>query len=348
MKAALVKEKGLVEVEDVPKPSPQPGEVMLKVDACALCGTDQRVLRGEKAIDVQIIGHEIAGTVAAVGEGVKGVQAGERYAVQTVIGCGECPPCKAMRQNLCENKFKAIGYAFDGGFAEYMVMPKAGVDQGCLIPMPEDMTPAIGTLLEPLSCSINGLRCMPIEEMETVVIFGAGVIGALNALVAHARGAGEVIVMNRTRPRLDIMKKLGLPVDHLVNLEENDPVEWITEHTNGRKANAVILSASDKSLVPVGMNMLRRDGHLSLFAGMNKAEPCEWIDVNLIHYDELHLHGANSSVRRDYVEAVEMLSSGRIDGNSLITHTFKLDEFKEAMETQRDRASGSMKIIIEP
>lgn len=348
MKAALIKGKGIVEVGEYPTPSPKAGEVLLKVDACALCGTDQRVLRGEKAISVQIIGHEIAGTAVKLGEGVKGVNVGGRYALQAVIGCGRCPPCKANRQNLCDNTFTALGYAYNGGFAEYIIMPKAGVEQGCLIPIPDNMSAAVGTLLEPLSCSVNGLRCMPIEEMETVVIFGAGVIGVLNALVAHARGAKEVIVMNRTQARLDIIKKLGLPVDHLVNLEENDPVEWIRKHTSGVGAGAVIISASEKSLVPIGMKMLRRDGHLSLFAGMNKAEPCELLDVNLIHYDELHLHGANSSVRRDYIEAAEMLSSGRIDGNSLITHTFKLADFKEAMATQLDRASGSMKIIIEP
>ena len=348
MKAAVIKGKGVVEVEEFPTPSPKAGEVLLKVDACALCGTDQRVLRGEKAISVQIIGHEIAGTVVELGAGVKGVKVGGRYALQAVIGCGHCPPCKANRQNLCDNTFTALGYAYNGGFAEYIIMPKAGVEQGCLIPIPDSMSAAVGTLLEPLSCSVNGLRCMPIEEMETVVIFGAGVIGVLNALVAHARGAKEVIVMNRTQPRLDIIKKLGLPVDHVVNMEENDPVEWIRKHTNGVGADAVILSASDKSLVPIGMKMLRRDGHLSLFAGMNKEAPMEPLNVNLIHYDELHLHGANSSVRRDYIEAAEMLTDGRVDGNSLITHTFKLADFKQAMATQLDRASGSMKIIIEP
>lgn len=348
MKAALIKGKGIVEVGEYPTPSPKAGEVMLKVDACALCGTDQRVLRGEKAISVPIIGHEIAGTVAEVGEGVKGVKKGQRYALQTVIGCGNCPPCKAKRQNLCENTFTALGYAYNGGFAEYIIMPKAGVDQGCLIPMPNDMSAAVGTLLEPLSCSINGLRCMPIEEMEYVVIFGAGVIGVLNALVAKARGAKQVIIMNRTQPRLDLIKKLGLPVDHLVNLEENDPVEWIKKHTDGRGAHAVIISASVKPLVSIGLKMLRRDGHLSIFAGMNKADPIEPMDVNLIHYDELHVHGANSSVQRDYIEAAEMLEDGRINGEALVTHTFKLDDFMAAMEAQLDRAANSMKIIVVP
>ncbi|MBT4823205.1 MAG: alcohol dehydrogenase catalytic domain-containing protein, partial [Lentisphaerae bacterium] len=115
MKAAVIKEPGRIVVEEVAIPVPDAGEVLLKVDACALCGTDQRVLKGEKHVDVPIVGHEIAGTVAAVGTDVKGVELDERYAVQTVIGCNACPMCALERQNLCENGFKAIGYQWNGG-----------------------------------------------------------------------------------------------------------------------------------------------------------------------------------------------------------------------------------------
>jgi len=134
MKAAVIKAPGVTVVEEVPTPSPAPGEVMLKVHSCALCGTDQRVLSGEKHVDVPIVGHEIIGTVVAVGEGVVKQKEGERYAVQTVIGCNECRMCLQMRQNLCEKGFTALGYQYNGGFAEYMVIPRVAVDQGNLIP----------------------------------------------------------------------------------------------------------------------------------------------------------------------------------------------------------------------
>ena len=118
MKAAVIKSPGTIVVEEIPTPRPGAGEVLLKVEACALCGTDQRVLKGEKHVDVPVVGHEIAGTVSAVGSGVAGIRPGERYAVQTVIGCGACPMCAIHRENLCENGFKAIGYQWNGGFAE--------------------------------------------------------------------------------------------------------------------------------------------------------------------------------------------------------------------------------------
>ena len=128
MKAAVIKKPGVIVVEDVPNPAPGAGEVLLKIEACALCGTDQRVLSGEKHVDVNIVGHEITGTVAGVGVGVKSIEQGQRFIVQTVIGCGQCPMCKIHRENLCEKGFTAMGYQYNGGFAEYMVMPKVAVD----------------------------------------------------------------------------------------------------------------------------------------------------------------------------------------------------------------------------
>ena len=125
MKAAVIKEPGVIAVEEVSTPEAGKGEVLLKVEACALCGTDQRVLKGEKHVDVAIVGHEITGTVAKVGPGVSGISEGERYIVQTVIGCGNCPMCEIHHENLCEKGFTAMGYQYNGGFAEYVVMPKA-------------------------------------------------------------------------------------------------------------------------------------------------------------------------------------------------------------------------------
>jgi L-iditol 2-dehydrogenase len=347
MLAAMLKSPGNLTIENVEVPVPGPGEVLLKVDACALCGTDKRVLAGEKPVSVPIIGHEIAGTVSAVGPGVaSSIKVGQRYAVQTVIGCGDCPMCAISRENLCEKGFTAIGYAYNGGFSEFMVMPKVAVDQGCLIALPADMDAETGTLLEPLSCGINGLRFIPLENMRHVVVIGAGVIGVLNGLIARARGAKRVSIFNRSQEKLDVIKKLGLPFDDLVNMSVTDPEAWIKENTQGRGVNCVIVSASVKSLGSRGMKWLARDGHLSLFAGMPKSDATEPLDLNLIHYQELHIHGANSSVQRDYMEAMQFLHSGKINGKSLITHRFPLKEFAQAVKAQNDPGSGSLKVII--
>jgi L-iditol 2-dehydrogenase len=321
---------------------------LLKVEACALCGTDQRVLKGEKHVDVPVVGHEIVCRAEALGEGVKKAEVGARYVVQTVIGCGECAMCKVQHENLCEKGFSAIGYQYNGGFAEYLVMPKAGVEQGCLIPVPEDMSAEVASLLEPLSCCINGMRPIPLEDQERVVIFGGGIIGVLNGLVAHARGAKSIAIMDVSQERLDLLAKLGLPFDHYVNSMDNDPVEWAKTWSKGRGVDTVVVAASVAPLVPVGLKMLGHSGHLSIFAGMPKSAPTQEIDLNIIHYLEVHVHGANSSAYKDYIEAREMLVSGAIDGAPLATHVYSLDDFNKAVATQSDPAAGSLKVIIRP
>ncbi len=348
MKAAVIQSPGVIAVEQVPKPEPQPGEVLLQVNMAALCGTDQRVLRGEKDVDVPIIGHEVTGTAVALGEGVHGVEIGQRFALQTVIGCNQCELCARDRQNLCVNGFRALGYAWNGGFAEYMIMPREGVEQGCLIPIPEDFTDALGTMVEPLSCCINGMRYLPLEEMKQVAIFGAGIIGVMNALTCKARGVEEVMLFDVQSERLKMLESMGLPLDHLVDSGEVDPVDWVKQHTAGRGVDGVVVAASVKQLVASGLAMLARGGHLSVFAGMSKQDPVVPLDVNLIHYLELSVHGANSSVRRDYEDAIHMLSANREQFERLITHTFALDDFPAAFAAQADPAVDSLKVLIQP
>ncbi|MBI2438327.1 MAG: zinc-binding dehydrogenase, partial [Lentisphaerae bacterium] len=225
---------------------------------------------------------------------------------------------------------------------------KVAVDQGCLIGIPPKLSAEIGTLIEPLSCCVNGMKYIPLELAEHVVIFGGGIIGVLNGLVARARGAKRITIMDVSSTRLNLLKKLGLPFDDLVNSGTADPQEWVRTATGGRGVDAVVVAASVKNLVAVGLSLLRRAGHLSIFAGMPKSDPLLPLDTNRIHYYELNLHGANSSSQEEYLKARDFLVAGKIDGRALVTHRFRLEEFNEAVRTQSDPASGSLKIVIIP
>ncbi len=348
MKAAVIKKPGQILIEEVPVPKPGEGEVLLKVDACALCGTDQRVLSGEKHVDVQIVGHEICGIAVETGPGVSDITKGGKYIVQTVIGCGQCPMCRIHRENLCEKGFIAIGYQFNGGFADYILMPKVAVSQGCLITVPQDLSPDLGTIIEPLSCCVNGMKYIPMEQTEHVLIFGGGIIGVLNGLVAKARGAKKITIMDVSEARLNLLKKIGLPFDNLVNTGQINPADWVRENTNNSGVDAVVVAASVKALVIMGMKLLRRGGHLSIFAGMPKSNPVEQVDLNLIHYLELNLHGANSSSRAEYLAARDFIVSGKINAKPLVTHRFPLEKFNEAVRVQSDPSSGALKVVVVP
>jgi len=349
MKAAVIKSPGVIKVEEVEKPVPGEGEVLLKVKACAICGTDQRVLAGTKAVDVDIVGHEISGTVEALGHGVKGIETGKRYIVQTVIGCGECAACRREEHNLCEKGFTAMGYQYKGGFAEYMVMPKVAVDQGCLIPIPDSLSDVEATLIEPLSCCVNGMKYLPLADLDHVVIFGGGIIGVMNGLVCRAGGAKEITIMDVSQERLDMLRdEIKLPFDNFINSKTVDPVQWAREATGGRGVDAVVVAASVKPLVAVGLKMLGKGGHLSIFAGMPKPDSEFPIDLNIIHYGEINVHGANSSARAEYLEARDLIVTGKIDAKPLITHRFSLDDFNEGVAVQADPAAGGLKIVIIP
>ena len=348
MKAAVIKEPGRISVEEIPTPKAGRGDVLLKVDACALCGTDQRVLAGEKHVDVSVVGHEIAGIAVEVGPDVTGIVKGAKYTVKTVIGCGRCSMCRLHRENLCEKGFSAIGYQFNGGFAEYILMPEQAVRQGCLIPIPRDFSSELATIIEPLSCCVNGMKYIPMEKTEHILIFGGGIIGVLNGLVARARGAQKISIADVSQPRLDLLKKLNLPFDNLINSAQTDVAEWVRRATGGRGVQAVVVAASVKSLAAKGLELLQRSGHLSVFAGMPKSDPVAPIDLNRIHYYELNIHGANSSSLEEYLSARDLLVSGRIDARPLVTHRFPLSDFKEAVRVQADPSTGALKVIIRP
>jgi len=195
------------------------------------------------------------------------------------------------------------------------------------------------------------MRSIPLEEMEHVVIFGGGIIGVLNGLVAKARGTKKVTIMDVSQERLELHQKtkkvtimdvsqerlelhqkLGLPFDNFVNSGKIDPVEWVKEYTNGCGVDAVVVAASVKQLVPPALQML--------------AVPVEQIDLNIIHYRELHVHGANSSVHRDYIEARNYIESGKINADALVTHKFSLEDFNKAVKVQGNPAEGAMKVLI--
>jgi len=179
-----------------------------------------------------------------------------------------------------------------------------------------------------------------------VVIFGGGIIGVMNGLVARARGAKEITIIDISQERLDVHQKLGLPFDNWVNSGTTDPVAWAMKKTDGSGVDAVVIAASVSALAAPAFDMLGHAGHLSIFAGMPKSDPVKPVDLNLIHYREMHVHGANSSVQRDYLEARDLIQSGQIDVEPLITHTYSLDDFLEAVATQADPSSGSMKVVI--
>jgi len=201
-----------IRIEDAPEPTPGAGDVKIRVRACSACRTDVKISRfGHQNITPpRVMGHEIAGEVVEVGADVKGWAAGDRVQVIAAIPCGKCRECLAGRMTICPNQ-TSMGYQFDGGFAEFMVVPSTVLAVDGLNRIPEGVSYAEASVAEPLACAINAQELVRIEPGNVVVVIGSGPIGCLHVRVAKSKGAGRVFLVELSRERLDMAANLVNP-----------------------------------------------------------------------------------------------------------------------------------------
>ena len=206
MKAAVLKSPGILQLEDLPRPECPPGGALLKIEACAVCGTDVKMLQqGHRDLAYpRVLGHEIAGRIVEIDQDC-GLKEGDLCQVWPGIACGSCGPCLRGADNRCRS-MKIMGFNCDGGFAEYMALPAQSLIRGANL-LPENFDPALASLAEPLACCINGQELTRVSEGDVVLIYGAGPIGALHALLAELRGAALVIVAEKLPGRIRAIEK---------------------------------------------------------------------------------------------------------------------------------------------
>lgn len=333
-------------MREVPDPRPEPGGVLLRVRACAICGTDQRIYRygDPKITPPMITGHEFAGEVVELGEGTAGLKVGDRVVVAPPgMTCGECYMCRAGHENLCVNR-QGIGYKFPGGFAEYVAIPARAVQEGLLLPIPEDMSFAHAAITEPLACVVNGQTPLQIGEGDTVVVIGAGAIGLMHGQLARAKGASRVFIVDVSPNRLKMAEAHGF--DQVIDGSASDPVEEVHRLTDGLGATVAITATSAGVAAEQAVEMVGKRGRVSFFAGLPKTSPKVTINANRVHYFEISIYGASASSKADNRAALQYLSSGAVKAETIITHHFPLDEIIPAMEKMR--RGETLKVVIEP
>ncbi len=344
MLAAVLHAPRDLRLEHVPTPEPGPGEVVLDIEATTLCGTDLRLISGAKTSGVRpgvVLGHEIAGRVAALGEGVSGVRVGDQATVSIVVSCHRCHACLNDREHLCEN-LRLIGYGIDGGFAERMLVPADAVASGNLVVTPHEIPATTLALAEPLSCVLNGARQVRVQPGETVVVLGAGPIGLLHAQLARVAGAGQVIVTNRSAHRRELALRLG--ATRALDPATEDVRAAVVEATGGRGADVVIVAVGAAELAGQALALAGIGGRVSYFAGFPKGSTAE-VDANLIHYNELIVTGGSNARRADVVRAVDLLSAGVIDAESLVTNRVPLSRFEEAIALVSGRTGVKTAVV---
>ncbi|MDO4646929.1 alcohol dehydrogenase catalytic domain-containing protein [Arachnia rubra] len=343
MNAAVLEDVGRLRLRRVRRPEPGPGEVVLKIEANTICGTDLRIVSGAKTAGVRpgvILGHEFAGRVAAVGDGVAGVPVGAQATCSIVVGCLRCAACQSGREHLCENLI-LFGYELDGGLAEYLLVPRVAMEHGNLVVVERELPATTLALAEPVSCCLNGARQVAVAPGETVVVLGAGPIGLLH--IALARLAGATIFATGRPGRLEAALSLG--ATEAFDLTGDALTREIMQRTGGRGADVVIVAVGDLSLVNQALELAAFGGRVNYFAGFPKGSAAT-MDPNLIHYRELLVSGGSNARRADVARAVGLLSSGALDVGSMVTHQFPLSELDEAMAAVRQRRG--LKVAVVP
>ena len=342
MKAARSINNALVLVEE-PVPKIKLGEVLLKVMASAICGSDQKILEGKKkALPHTILGHETAGVVATLGEGVNGVSRGDRVTVFPSITCGQCLYCGTGKSNICINK-RTIGYALDGGFAEYLVIPADMVKLGCLVTLPPCLSFEEGALMEPLSCCISSLTHTGMNRESHLLIIGGGPMGQLHVLAARGLGASKILLSEPHKKRREHALNLG--ADKVLNPQEECMEDIVLGETQGTGVDICILCMGDASELESAIKAVRKRGVISLFASF-APHTQSTIDPNKIHYAELTLTGTHSTTLTQFKKTVVLSEQYGIDLKKVITHRFPLEQIGDAFETYRKQEG--LKIILKP
>ena len=347
MKAAVVHGKGDLRLEEIAKPDPPDGSIRIKVMSCAICGTDLRIYRkgDHRASYPVVVGHEIAGVVDAVAQGVKGVKEGDRVCVAPGHGCGKCRMCKKGKPNVCMTPFPSLGYKVNGGFEEYFAVPENIFRLGFVNPVPNELSFDQASMSEIIACCLNAQGNTPVYDRDVVLVIGCGPAGIIHSQLARLKGAGRVIVTQRTNLRLEMAKQKFM-IDRTVASNEENLEEALMEETNGEGADVIYVCAPSRQAQELATQLIAPRGRINLFGGLPADDNFVKLDANSLHYKEYFIAGASSSTPEGNREALRMLVQREIDPDALLTHRFPLERIHYGFDVAESQEG--IKIVVNP
>lgn len=340
MRAMMFLGPGELELQEIPIPQPEPDQVLVKIHAATTCGTDAKAYRRGHHLmkPPTLFGHEFAGEVVAVGSEVKNFSMGMRVVPHNSAPCQVCFHCKIGQENLCDD----LIFNF-GAFAEYAIIPGPIVRLNTF-EIPDHISYTQASILEPLVSVVHGQRILQIQPGERVAIIGAGgPIGLMHLQMALCSGASQVIAVDLSDTRLKVAEKLGATAT--INPSADDPVEAIRTLTNGMGADVTIESAGAKAAWITALNAVRKGGRVQWFGGLKSGETID-LDAHWVHYGELTLYGTFHGTPLDVQRAFELINSGVIDTESLISGELPLERVEDALKMMIE--GEVVKIAIRP
>lgn len=337
MKALMKLKDGGMALVDIPEPAPGPGEVKVLVKATGICGTD---LYGYSAVKPPVVlGHETAGEVVEVGEGVKRLRVGDRVTTETTAYvCGKCRFCQSGNYNLCPER-RGLGSKVNGAFAKYFVIREKSVHR-----LPSNVDFLSGALTEPLACAIHAVMEQgKISSGDVVLVIGPGPLGLLVGQVAKTQGA-RVIICGLTGDEERLALAKGLGVDFALNLQIMDISRFIEEVTDGYGADAVFECAGAPSAVELGLKLVRKRGKY-IQAGILR-QPVKLNLDDVLFGREINLIGSHTQRPSSWTKALRLMREEKVNLKSLVTHQFPLTEWEKGFKIAKER--NSIKVILYP
>jgi L-iditol 2-dehydrogenase len=340
MKAAVLHAVRDIRYEDAPKPGIGENEVLLRVKACGVCGTDVHFFHGEWAVDMPLIpGHEFSGEIAEVGKSVSTVSVGDRVSIDPNVVCGVCKNCRRTeRSYLCSN-ISAIGVDVNGAFAEYVKAPEEVVYR-----LPGHVDFEVGAMTEPVGCAIRGFGNTRVSLGDTVVIIGTGPMGLILTQMALLQGAAKVIGIEMIDERRRLAEMLG--ANRTVNPREEDVAKVVKEETEGSGPEVVFEAVGSAKTIELALDLAGRGAKVNLFGVAPQSDVIK-VKPFMLYDKELEI---SASYRNPFTfdRSIQLLASGRIDVKSIITHRFPLRDIQEAFKTFETRKNEAFKIMIKP
>lgn len=349
MKAAVLYDFNDVRVVERPVPLPGPGEALVKIEACGICAGDIKIItRGmpkQPPMGEFIIGHEYAGTIAALGDTVDEFKIGDRVVVEVHKGCGRCRNCITGKYTVCLNYgnaakgHRANGFTTDGGFAQYAVN-----HVNTLLRLPDTISMDHAVTITTAGTSLYGIDIAGgYIPGDTVAVLGPGSIGLMAIQCSKALGAGQVILTGTRDDRLALGRKLG--ADHVINVKKTDPVEKVKSFTNGLGADFVLVASGQETSLQQALKMTRKGGDITVLAHFEKPV---MTDIGLAVKNGINLYTVRGEGRMSCHRALSLMEAGKIDGQTLITHTFPLEKMNEALATFVERRGDALKVVVHP
>lgn len=346
MQAAVLNEPGDLELRDIDVPEPSHGEVLCRVRACGVCGTDLEIRdNGWEGADFPfVMGHEWTGEVADLGPGTTNeFEVGDRVASEPHDGCGVCRNCKVGKYTAClnygdfEKNHYHYGFTVDGGYAHYATIPEKNLHH-----LPEGLTYQEGTLITTAACSLYAVERANVEAGDFVAILGPGAIGLLAAQIAKYRGASEVLVTGTRESRLEAAREMG--ADYTVNVHEEDPVEVARKLTNCVGPDTVIEAAGVHKAQSQAIEMVRRGGKVGLVG--NPGEGVAEMNTQWIVSGDLDVYGVKAEGMNSTHRITQMMAKRDFAADPILTHEYDLEELEDAMTTFENREEGAIKVVV--